>query len=498
MRLRFFPQLLALVMISGLAVAQDQAPPPTAKPAQAAGAAQKAKPPKFFPYPIHERKLANGLHVMVIPTPEFKDMVTYATPVFAGSRNETEEGKTGLAHLFEHIMFRHEFGGQEGGYNEMIRRLGAYNNAFTNEDLTFYHPTTFSSNLIGPVKRGTDELPGIIELEASRFKALKVNEETFRVEAGAVLGEYRRNYSFPFLKILEALLPKAFPNHPYGHTVIGTRKDVENMPQAAEAAWRFFDDFYRPNNVALVVVGDVQPDQIFAEVEKQYADWKPKETRPIPPPNPPLGEKRVHAEDTAEVAPRLVLGYYSPAADPGSVETAVMQVLPELLTSRSAPLFQKLRYQKQTVTDLGIFADGFSVQPNAFTLSAELMLERFNKEHKIYVADVEKDMLAGLEEMKSFSQTKDAARTLEVVKSKVRNDLLGALNSTGSIATIFSTVYQYRRDPYGIDRAMHAVQQLKPEDIDAFARKYFRADRRLVATLWKTPGQAAPAKKEGN
>jgi predicted Zn-dependent peptidase len=193
-----------------------------------------------------------------------------------------------------------------------------------------------------------------------------------------------------------------------------------------------------------------------------------------------------------------VVGYYSPAADPGSVETAVIQVLPELLTSRSAPLFQKLRYQKQTVTDLSTFSDGMNVQPNSFTLSSELMLDRFNKEGKTYPAEVEKDMISGLEDLKSFSRQPHAARTLDVVKSKVRNDLLGALNSTGSIATIFSSAYQYNRDAYALDRMMAAIQRLRPADIDAFARKCFQPGKRLIATLWKTPGaQSAPA-KEGN
>jgi len=92
---------------------------------------------KFFPYEVKTKTLPNGLTVIVIPTPEFKDMVTYSTAVFAGSRNETEKGKTGLAHLFEHIMFRHEFGGKPNGYDDAIRKMGAHNNAWTDYDMTF-------------------------------------------------------------------------------------------------------------------------------------------------------------------------------------------------------------------------------------------------------------------------------------------------------------------------------------------------------------------------
>ena len=150
--------------------------------------AQSAKAPSksthFFPYQVSTKTLPNGLTVIVIATPEFKDAVTYSTVVLAGSRNETQKGKTGLAHLFEHIMFRHEFNGKAGGYEELMRRMGADNNAWTDYDLTFYHPTTFSENLVGPIKRPDGDIPGLIELEASRFKHLTLDRKTFEVEAG--------------------------------------------------------------------------------------------------------------------------------------------------------------------------------------------------------------------------------------------------------------------------------------------------------------------------
>jgi zinc protease len=450
---------------------------------------------KFFPYTIHHRTLPNGLAVMVVPTPEFKDMVTFATPVFAGSRNETEKGKTGLAHLFEHIMFRHEFGGQPGGYDEMIRRMGSFNNAFTSQDITFYHPTTFASNLYGPIARPGGPVPGLIELEAARFKNLKVDKKTFQVEAGAVLGEYRRNFSFPGLKLQEQVLPVAFPGHPYGHTVIGDFEDVKNMPEAWDAAWEFFNNYYRPNNVALVIVGDVDPQKVFAEVEKQYGDWKPGKIPAIPPPNLPKGEKRVHADFEADVSPRLTVGYYSPASKPGTPDTAVVQILPELLTSRSAPLFQKLRYQKQTVTSLGVSSGGDNVDMYMFSLGAELILDRFRKEGDAYVNDVRADLIAGMDDLKNFSKSPGAAKTLDVVKSRIRNDFLASLNSTPNIARILGVYYQHTRDPNVLDTLMASIDALTPADVDAFAQKYFVADGRIVATLWKKPAAAAAAKE---
>jgi zinc protease len=265
-------------------------------------------PPNFFPYEVKTKTLANGLTIIVIPTPEFKDMVTYSTAVFAGSRNETEKGKTGLAHLFEHIMFRHEIGGQPGGYSDAIRRMGAHNNAWTDYDLTFYHPTTFSENLFGPINRPGGPLPGLIELEASRFMNLTLPRKTFEVEAGAVLGEYRKIFSDPAQKAVEDLSPVAFPHHPYGHTVIGYRDDVENMPNAWDSAWEFYHNYYAPNDVAVIAVGDVDPAKIFAEAEKRYADWKPSHPPQIPAESAPDGPKQVHVKWEADVSPRLFIG----------------------------------------------------------------------------------------------------------------------------------------------------------------------------------------------
>jgi zinc protease len=456
--------------------------------ASARAAAPEIVQTKNFPYPIHYRKLQNGLDVLVVPAPEFKAMVTFATLVLAGSRNETEPGKTGLAHLFEHIMFRHEFHGKSGGYDEQIRRMGAHNNAFTNFDVTFYHPTTFTSNLVGPIQRPGGPVAGLIELEAARFTGLKVDEKTFRTEAGAVLGEYRRNFANPLLNIVEKTSAVAFPDHPYGHTVIGLLKDVENMPHASAAAWEFFRNYYAPNNCALVVVGDVQPAAIFGEVEQRYGAWAARPTPAIPPPSPPREEKTVHVPWEADVSPRVTISYHTPAVNPANRESAVNFILGELLVSRSAPLFQKMRYEKQSVT--GLISLGFeqSTDPHLLMISAELLLDRFRKEGQGYVDDVRSDIIEGVEDLRQFSSQPDAARTLRVVQSKMRNDLLASLESTDAIATVFALFYRYNRDPRVFDVLLDSLNALTPADIDAYARKYFTAERRVVTTFWGPSG----------
>ena len=482
---RLCSALLVLLLLAVGTAAQTK-PAPARKPA----------PASFFPYRIYSHKLPNGLEVLIIPTPEFKDMATYATPVFAGSRNETEKGKSGLAHLFEHIMFRHEYGGKPSGYEDAMNAMGADNNAWTNYDLTFYHPFTFAQNLIGPVETPQGEVPGVITLEADRFQHLTMQRKVFEVEAGAVLGEYRRIYSFPQEKMIEEMSPVGFPAHPYGHTVIGYREDVENMPKAWDAAWEFFHHYYTPNDVAVIVVGDVDPDKLLPVIEKAYAGWKPVPTPRIPTPPFPRNEKPVHVDWEAEVAPHLMVGYHTPAMTIGSPEGAVALVLGELLTSRSAPLFQKLRYQKQSVTDFSMYATPDTTDPQWMLLDSELSLERFKKEGDGYVQEVQGDVIAGVEALQHFSRQKDAARTLEVIKSKVKNDFLAQLNTTENIATAVAWYYRFNRDPNSIDALMRSVMALQPADIDAYAQKYFTAQGRVIGTLWQKPAAVLQPKQE--
>ncbi|HSB76773.1 MAG TPA: pitrilysin family protein, partial [Terriglobales bacterium] len=365
---------------------------------------------------------------------------------------------------------------------------------------TFYHPTTFTSNLAGPVQTPEGPTPGLIQLEASRFENLKLERKTFQVEAGAVLGEYRRAYSDPGEKMIEEMSPPAFPHHPYGHTVIGYEKDVENMPNAWDAAWEFYGNYYKPNNVALIVVGDVDPKAIFTQVEKYYGDWQPSHPPQIPAEQPPQGPKNVHVNWEADVSPRLVVGYHTPAMNPGSKETAVTMVLPELLVSRSAPLFQKLRYQKQTVTNFSILDDTELLQstdPHLLLLDSELSLDRFRKEGQSYVSDVQSDVIAGVDALQHFSRQPGSARVLKVVKSKVRNDFLAGLDSTLNIAQIFAWYYRFNRDPQAIDAAMQAIDGLRPRDIDAYAARYFTPQGRIVTTLWQEPAASTSTPTAG-
>ena len=432
-----------------------------------------------LPYPVQKKTLDNGLDVVVIETPEFKDVLSYNTMVLAGSGKEEELGATGLAHLFEHILFTHRMLGKDNGYNDAINKMGADNNAWTWFDITYFYPLTFSENLIK-----------LVELESSRFKGLNINEKIFQTETGAVLGEYRKVASHPSTKMEERLYDLLYPNHPYGHTTMGYYQDVVDMPKHYEAAKRFYDTYYRPNNCVVIVAGDVKANDVFTEVEARYADWKAKPVPPVKEKGPePTGDRRESVAWDSDVAPQAWVAYRMPAFKLGTPDAAAAEMLEELLVSPAAPLYKKLRFEKQSAAGLGFEegTNGFeSADARAIVVSAELYKEKLTASGTYY-DDVVKDVEDGMDGLKSFSKAPGAVDLLKVVQSKYRYDFLAQLSSPRNIASVFAQYYRFSRDPKALDTLLDSVAALKPEDIDHLAQTYFTPENRVVLTLAYDP-----------
>ena len=164
---------------------------------------------KIFPYNYFIDDLPNGLRLITVPA-DYPDIVALYIIVQTGSRNEIESGKSGFAHLFEHLMFRGTEKFSPDKYGEILKNAGANSNAYTTDDRTVYH-TIFSK----------EDLEQIVLLEADRFQNLKVAEELFKTETRAVLGEYNKNAANPVRQLLESLRDTAFQSHTYKHTTMG-------------------------------------------------------------------------------------------------------------------------------------------------------------------------------------------------------------------------------------------------------------------------------------
>ena len=154
-----------------------------------AALAQNGQTRKLFPYNYSIDDLPNGLRLVTVPT-DYPNLVALYIVVQTGSRNEVEEGKSGYAHFFEHLMFRGSENYTADRRDEILKRAGADSNAYTSDDRTVYHEV-FSK----------EDLDEIMKLEADRFQRLKYTPEQYKTEAGAVRGEYDKNSASPISKL---------------------------------------------------------------------------------------------------------------------------------------------------------------------------------------------------------------------------------------------------------------------------------------------------------
>jgi zinc protease len=431
-----------------------------------AGAAER--PQKVFPFSYSQEDLPNGLRLVTIPT-DYPNIVALYIVVQTGSRNEVEPGKSGFAHLFEHIMFKGTETYPPAKYGAVLKQAGAASNAYTSDDLTVYH-TTFSK----------DDLEQILAMEADRFQNLKYSEADFRTETRAVLGEYNKNSADPLNKLWETLLDTAYDVHTYQHTTMGFLKDIQDMPNQYEYSLKFFDRYYRPEYTTIVVAGDVNPRSVRSAVDRYWGKWKRGSYKPEIPVEPPQQEPRTsHVAWPTPTLPWIVIAYKGPAYTDSEKDSAALDALAFLAFSSNSDLYQKLviHEQKVDVLDGGI---SDHVDPHLFVAEARVK----KPEDVEYVRD---QVLAAVEQ---FRDKPVAAERLETVKKHLRYQFALRLDNSESVAATVARYVALRRTPETIDRIFALYGQLSPEYVQEMARKYLDEKRRTIVTLSSETKQA--------
>jgi zinc protease len=430
-------------------------PPPTATapPASTSGQA--------FPFPVAQKTLANGLKVYVVGF-DSPGLVAFYSVVRTGSRNEVEPGKSGFAHFFEHLMFRGSQNFSPEKYTAIVKEMGADSNAFTSDDLTVYH-----------ILAGKAALPQIVEIEADRFQRLQYDDAKFQKEARAVLGEYNKNASNPIEKMVEVLYDNAYTTHTYKHTTMGFLKDIENMPKELMYSRQFFERYYRPENVILLVVGDAEPETVFKLVEKHYGGWQPGNKHPAVPVEPAQKqEKRAALAWKGPTLPMLLEGYHAPAFSTTNVDVPTMDVLAELLFAERAPLYKRLVIKEQKVESLSGSADPH-VDPNLFTV-----LARIKKPGDI--AYVEKVIH---EEMARIAREGVDEKTLADVLSHVKYAFAGQLSTADKTAYTASSFLALTGDLDSINAYFALYDKVTSADVKRVAATLFTPANRTVVTM---------------
>jgi zinc protease len=402
--------------------------------------------------------------------------VSFYIVVRTGSRDEVEPGHSGFAHFFEHMMFRGTEKYPAEKYNDVLKGIGADSNAYTADDRTVYHITAPAA-----------ELAKIIEIEGDRFKNLRYDEDVFRTEALAVLGEYNKSASNPFLPMQIKLRDLAFTQHTYKHTTIGFLEDIKAMPGYYQYSLDFFGRFYRPENAVALAVGDVKPDRVFELMQQHFGDWKPGYKAPDIKAEPPQKDpQKAHIEWPNPTRPYLMTGYHTPAFSAKTVDFPTLDIISELLFSEAAPLYRELVVEKQWVDFVFGGAEDHR-DPYLFTVAARVKSEEL-------VPEVKKTIDAAFERLKS--QPVDSA-VLERIKSHLRYRFALQLDSPNAVANTLAHYLGLTGSVETVNEVYQRYQQVTPADVQRVAKQTFLPSAETVVTLAARASKSA-ALPEGN
>lgn len=417
---------------------------------------------------VQEFKLDNGLKLIVQEdhrSPVVVSQVWYR----AGSLDEVN-GKTGVAHVLEHMMFKGTKQVKAGQFSRLIAAAGGKENAFTSTDYTCYFQQLEKSHL-----------PLSFKLEADRMANLQLTDEEFAKEIKVVMEERRwRTDDKPQSKVNEAFQGTVYRAHPYSRPVIGFMNDLENM--TADDAREWYHNWYAPNNATLVVVGDVKADEVYQLAKQHFGKLKAKALPVRKPQVEPeqIGERRTVVKAPAKL-PYLLMGYHVPALnDPKTDwEPYALEVLAGVLSGNpAARLNQRLVRESQLAIDASA---GYDLMARGH--QSVFALDATPSEGKT-VAELEAALLQQIEEIKVSGVTTEE---LDRVKAGViaadvykRDSMFYQGMQIGTVETIgFSWKI--------LEDYPNKLRAVTPEQVKAVARKYLLKDNLTVATLDPQP-----------
>lgn len=427
-------------------------------------------PQNILPYPIHSTVLKNGLQVVCIPY-DSPGLVSFQIIMRVGSRDETESGKTGFAHFFEHMMFRGTKKYSKEAYDKVLKSVGASANANTWLDRTVYHMTGNAAML-----------ETMFELESDRFMNLAYSEQDFKTEAGAVKGEYTKNFSSPFRRLDEKMNEVAFTKHTYSHTTMGYFKDIVDMPKQFDYSLKFFDRFYRPEYATLLVVGDAKPEEVTKLAEKYFGNWEHgKFSSKIP--MEPEQEKIRFAHVAMEgVPPVLMFNYKTPSFNDKPEDVIALDVLMAVLFSEKSNIHKKLVITEQKARSL---SSEVLFTRDPYVLSIEAVLK-----NKDQMFDVEYEIRKAIEKAAEDGVENNL---LQEVKKRIRYSFSMGMNSPDAIANSMAYFIWVSADPQALNKAYALYEKVTLADLKRVAQTYLKPSKLTLSTV--SPDSKSPFEK---
>jgi zinc protease len=402
---------------------------------------------------LRRYRLGNGLVVLVLADPS-TPLLSYHTWFRVGSRDE-RAGKTGLAHLFEHLMFGQTRNLPAGELDRRIEGAGGETNASTWTDWTQYHTELPAS-----------ELPVIVALEAERMQNLVLREPQVRSEKEVVANERRFRVDDDIEgEVSERMYALAFRRHSYHHPTIGWMKDIEGFTPAD--CREFYRTYYAPNNATLIVVGDVDEARLLAMVQKHYGVIRAStiKRRRIARERPQRAERSLSLR-RATPTQKLALGYRAPAF--GDADYPVLSLINELLfVGRSARLFQRLVREEQLATEVqasiapfidpGLYDVWVGMRPGRSVARAQRVIER---------------------EFSRLREERVAKKDLERVKNRAELGFLMALEGAAGKAEQIGFYETVLGDAAQIFPRLAQFRAVTADDVQRVARRVFDPQQR--------------------
>ena len=411
--------------------------------------------------------LPNGLRV-ILSEDHSTPLVNVQVWYHVGSKNE-RPGRTGFAHLFEHLMFQGSKNVGPDAHTSQISRVGGQCNAYTTEDVTVFWETVPSQYL-----------PLALWLEADRMATLKIDKETFNHERDVVKEERRmRVENQPYGRLPEIIYDAAFSVHPYRHTTIGMTTDLEAA--TVEDVREFYRTYYTPGNATLVVVGDFDPAQATALANK-YLGRIPASAGPVPrdiPAEPaPSRGKRLTLHERWPLAV-VVVAHYVPAD--GHADSYPLQVASTLLSDG-----QSSRIHRTLVYEQGLAASAFGLakiveDPGLFFAVAIVQPGRLPEE-------AERALTAELERLKDEPVSE---RELARVRNQLaRDSIIGRESNQQKAAQLAHAAVIHGGDVASTEREFDRLMGITAADVQRAARSYFTPERRVVIAILPEPAAA--------
>jgi zinc protease len=416
--------------------------------------------------------LPNGLNVVLLEdhsTPIVHLQIWY----HVGSKNE-RPGRTGFAHLFEHMMFKGSKNVEPEGHPSYISSVGGQSNAYTTEDATVFWETVPSQYL-----------PLVLWLEADRMATLRIEDKTFKMEREVVKEERRmRVENQPYGRLQEIISDQAFMVHPYKHPVIGSMKDLEAA--SIDDVRDFFQTYYVPNNATAVLVGDFDAKEALT-LATQYLGRVPKSERPVPrdiPKEPPqTKERRIRLEENWPL-PAVVVAHH--ITYDGNRDSYPLHVASKILSDgQSSRIYRKLVYEKGIA--LAAFGGGNIIEdPNLFFAVAIVQPGHTPEE-------AANALIAELDRLRNEPVTE---AELQQAKNQFARDYILGRESDQNKAEVLGHAVIIHNDIKTADGEFDIFQNLTTADVQRVARTYFTPENRLVLTIMPKGSSPEPEAKK--